>query len=139
MSHNTVFGTILLFIGRVFISQLFIIAGFSKLVAFGQTASMMSSAGIPFAELALIIAIIFELGGGILLLFGLYTRLSTLLLFVFVIVVTYWFHSYWDYEGAAQLQNMQHFMKNLAIVGGLVYTFVCGAGRISFDHLFRKK
>ncbi len=136
--QNSILGNFLLFIGRVLISQIFIIAGFSKLLDFQHTATLMTSMGIPASEFMLVVAIIFELGGGLLLLFGLYTRLGVVLLFVFVILVTYYFHSYWDYQAAAKVTNMQHFMKNLTIVGGLFYVYVCGAGQFSLD-VFRKK
>jgi len=140
MTHRySIFSDFLLFIGRIFVSQIFIIAGFSKLMAFGHTMAMMTTAGLPYPEIMLVLAIIFELGGGLLLLFGLFTRLSTLLLFVFVILVTYYFHSFWDYEAAAKINNVYHFTKNLSIAGGLIYVFVVGSGRFALDHLFRKK
>ena len=134
-----IFSDLLLFIGRIFISQIFIIAGFSKLVEFHSTLSTMTTAGVPFAEIMLVIAIVIELGGGLLLLFGWLTRLSAVMLIVFVVLATYYFHSFWDFEAANKINQIYHFTKNVSIVGGLIYVLVIGSGRFGLDHLFRKK
>lgn len=132
---NSVFSNIIFFLGRIFISLIFIIAGFTKIVDFQHTATMMAGMGIPTAEFLLVLAIIFELGGGLLLFFGYYTRFATVLLFVFVVFATFYFHTFWEYEGAAKIANMQHFFKNLCISGGLFYVFVHGAGQYALDEL----
>lgn len=139
MSHHDFgFNTFLLLVGRVFMSLIFIIAGVMKLIDFTHTSAMVVSMGVPMGEVALVVAIILELGGGLLLFFGWYTRLSSLLLLVFVVLVTYFFHSFWDYQGATQVGNMHHFMKNLFIFGALLYVFVHGAGKFSLDKVWRK-
>lgn len=134
-----VFSDLLLFLGRVFISQIFIIAGFSKLVEFHSTLSTMTTAGVPYAEIMLVIAIVVELGGGLLLLFGWLTRLGALMLIVFIVLATYYFHSFWDFEAANKINQIYHFTKNVSIVGGLIYVLVIGSGRFGLDYLFRKK
>jgi len=136
--HDSGFCTFLLFVGRVFMSIIFILAGVMKIVEFNQTAMLMSGMGVPLSEFALIIAIILELGGGLLLFFGLYTRFGAFLLMIFVVLVTYFFHSFWDYQGVAQINNLHHFLKNLFMFGALLYVFVQGAGKFSFDRWFRK-
>lgn len=136
--HDSAFSTFLLFVGRVCMAAIFVFAGIMKIVDFSGTAAMMTSMQMPMSELVLVLAIIFELGGGLLLLFGLYTRFGAILLLIFVVVVTFFFHSFWDYEGAAQISNLQHFMKNLFIFGALLYVLVHGAGRFSLDKVSRK-
>lgn len=136
--HNSGSCTFLLFVGRVFMAAIFVFAGVMKIMDFSSTASMMTSMSIPMGEFVLVLAIIFELGGGLLLLFGWYTRFATLLLLIFVVVVTFFFHSFWDYEGVAQIANIQHFMKNLFIFGALLYVLVHGPGKFSLDNVWRK-
>jgi len=138
-NSDSIFCNGLLFIARVFMSQIFIIAGVSKIMEFQHTVTLMSSMGVPLSEYLLILAIIFELGGGLLLLFGFYTQLGAVLLVLFVVLVTYYFHSFWEYAAAAKVNNIYHFTKNLSIVGGLFYVYACGAGRFSLDHMFKKK
>jgi len=135
----SVFSDLLLFLGRIFISQIFVIAGFSKLVDFHGALSTMTTAGVPYAEIMLVIAIVVELGGGLLLLFGWLTRLGALMLIVFVVLATYYFHSFWSFEAANKINQIYHFTKNVTIVGGLIYVLVIGSGRFGLDHLFRKK
>ena len=136
--HDSGFSTFLLFIGRVFMSSIFILAGTVKIIDFHQTASLVTSMSVPMGQLALVIAIILELGGGLLLFFGWYTRFGALLLLIFVLLATYFFHSFWEYEGAAQVGNVYHFMKNLFIFGGLFYVLAHGPGKFSLDRGWRK-
>ena len=138
-NHNSVFSHVLLLIGRILISQIFVIAALSKIVDFQYTLNLVSGLGVPLPEIALIFAIILELAGGLFLLFGWYTRFAAVILFIFVILASYFMHSYWDYQGTTKVINLQHFMKNLCISGGLFYVFVTGAGRYSLNKLFRKK
>lgn len=137
--HDSGFSTFLLFVGRIFMSLIFVIAGGVKIIDFNQTALLIHSMGVPMSEVALVVAIVLELGGGLLLFLGLYTRLASLLLLVFVVLVTYYFHSFWEYQGPAQVSNIHHFLKNLFIFGGLLYTFVHGAGKFSLDKVCRKR
>lgn len=139
MLHNeSGFSTFFLFVARLFMSAIFILAGFVKVVDFTQTSAMMSSVGVPWSDFLLVLAILFELGGGLLLLLGWYTRFGTFLLLIFVVVVTYFFHSFWDYEGVAYVNNVYHFMKNLFIFGALLYVFIVGPGRFSLDRIRKK-
>lgn len=133
------FKSFLLLVGRICFSLIFIIAGIGKIMAFTSTAAMMTSKGLPYADVLLIVAIVFELGGGLLVFFGWYTRFGALLLLLFLIPVTYLFHAYWAMEGATMVNNMQHFLKNLALVGGSLYIIAVGAGSVSLDRLRCKK
>lgn len=120
-------------IGRILLSLIFIIAGFHKIMDYSGTLAMMTQAGLPSPKTLLILAIIFELGGGLLVFFGWFTRFGAFLLFVFVIAVTISFHTFWTYEAQEAANQMQHFMKNLSILGALLYVMGFGAGGYSFD------
>lgn len=126
-------------IGRICFSLIFIIAGFDKLFGFTEYLNMMVSKGVPYAETMLVLAIIFELGGGLLVFFGLFTRFGALLLFIFIIPVTYYFHSFWTMEGGEMVNNVHHLLKNLAMLGATLYIIAFGGGRFSIDGLIRKK
>ncbi len=139
VSSCSVTKSIVLLFARIFFSAIFVISGLNKVINFTATAQMMTQAGIPASELIAVLAIIFELGGGLLIFFGWYARFGALLIFLFIIPVTYVFHSYWGYEGAEMVNNMAHFFKNLAMWGGALYIMACGAGHISIDGFVRKK
>jgi putative oxidoreductase len=127
-------------VGRICVSLIFVVAGLQKVVAFDATMALMDKAGVPHAEWVLIVAIILELGGGILVFLGLYARFGAFLLFLFVIPVTYYFHSFWGMEPgtAAYVAQSHHALKNLAIWGGTLYVMAYGPGSISFDWFRRR-
>jgi putative oxidoreductase len=80
-----------------------------------------------------VIAIIIELGGGIMIAVGWKARWAAAALFIFVLVASYVFHAFWAVPAdQAQLQNVL-FMKNLAVMGGMLYIIVYGSGPLSLD------
>ncbi len=144
LAYDSKMCAFLLFIGRLFMSTMFIVAGLTKIkiIDFIHIANTMAHMTVP-----MIISVIFELVGGLLLFLGWYTRFATLLLMVFVIAATYFLHSFWPYQGidAQHLQNIQHLknlfifehLKNLFIFGALLYLFVLGPGQFSLDRAWR--
>jgi putative oxidoreductase len=119
--------------GRILIALLFVPAGWGKLVGFAGTVGYISSKGVPLPEVAAAIAIFFELGCGLALLFGYKARWAALGLAVFTAVITPIFHNYWASPAAQQMGQYLNFYKNLAIVGGLLSFVAAGAGGWSFD------
>lgn len=120
-------------IGRVVIAYLFIPSGFSKLMGFSGTVGYIASQGIPLPEVCAAIAIVAELGLGLMLLFGWKTRWAALGMAIFVAVITPIFHNYWAVPEAQVMMQKLNFLKNLAIVGGLLAFAAFGAGRFSID------
>jgi putative oxidoreductase len=82
--------------------------------------------------------VIFLLGGGLMVLLGLKTRIGVLLLILFLIPTLLFFHNYWAYPAEEQQMQMIQFQKNLAIMGGLLALFVKGAGNYSIDGLLKR-
>ncbi len=107
-------------LGRILLSVIFLFSGYSKLTHWSSTAAAMASARIPAASLSLSVAILLEIAGGLAILAGYRTRLAGLLLFLYLAVVTLVFHNFWSYHGAAEQAQAIQFLKNLAILGGLM-------------------
>lgn len=121
--------------GRVLIAAIFVISGLNKLSDFSGTAAFMSAAGLPAADILLVLTLLIEVAGGLMIMLGLYTQSVALLIFLFMIPVTAVFHNPWVAVEAAQAQQqMIHFLKNLAIMGGLLQLFASGPGRFSLEH-----
>lgn len=118
---------------RLFLSAIFLVSGIAKATDFSGAAGHMASHGMRAIPLFLVSATIIELGGGLCLLLGLATRGAALALFFYLVPVTVVFHGFWGFGGAERLPQMVHFMKNLAIMGGLLEVFAFGAGRLSLD------
>ncbi|PTQ12681.1 LysR family transcriptional regulator [Sphingomonas oleivorans] len=115
-------------VGRVLLSAIFLLSGFGKLTAASATIGYIASAGLPAPKLAYAVALLVELGGGLLLLAGYRARLVALALAGFSVVTALGFHA--DF---ADQNQMIHFLKNFAIAGGLLQVAAFGAGAISLD------
>ena len=115
-------------LGRLFLATLFLLSGFSKLAGAAATTGYIASAGLPLPGVAYVLAVIVEIGGGLLLLVGFQARLAAAVLAVFTLVAAIFFHN-----NFADQNQMIHFMKNLAITGGLLQIAAWGAGRWSLD------
>lgn len=120
-------------LGRVGLAAIFLWAGYGKLVHMDGNIGYMKAFGVPAPELLIWPALLAELIGGAMLLVGLKVRWAALALIVFTLPATFIFHAYWG-APADQVMNAQiHFMKNLAILGGLLTVVAHGAGRVSLD------
>jgi putative oxidoreductase len=112
--------------GRILISVIFIMAGWGKIGGYAGTAAYMESMGVPGALLPLVIAT--ELGGGILVVLGLWTRLAALGLAGFSVLAGLLFH----FKPDDQMQ-MMILMKNVAMGGGFLVIAAHGARALSLD------
>ena len=120
-------------IGRVLLAALFVPAGFGKLMGFAGTVGYISSVGAPLPQVAAVIAIVVELGLGLLLLVGIKTRVSAIVLAIFTVAAAVMFHNYWAMPADKAFVNQLMFFKNIAIAGGLLAFAAFGAGRFSID------
>ncbi len=119
--------------GRILIALLFVPAGYGKIGGFEGTAGYIASVGLPLPQLGAAIAIIVELGLGLLLLVGYRTRPAALVLALFTIVAGAIFHNYWAAPADQVMMQQINFYKNLAIGGGLLAFVAFGAGGLSLD------
>lgn len=120
-------------VGRILLALIFVMSGFSKITGWEGTAGYMASVGMPMVTLFLIGAIVLEIGGGLSLILGFKARWGALALIVFTIPATVLFHNFWAMEGADAFINRIMFMKNLAMIGGLLIVMAFGAGPLSID------
>ncbi len=124
-----------LLVGRVLLALIFIGSGFSKITEFADTVASMAGKGIPMVEVLLIIAILIELGGGLLLALGYKARWAALAIFLFLIPATLIFHAFWAVDPEQVKMQLIQFQKNLAIMGGMLYVVFNGPGRMSLDRV----
>ncbi|MBV9076112.1 MAG: DoxX family protein [Methylobacteriaceae bacterium] len=115
-------------IGRLLLSAIFLLSGVNKLTAAAATQGYIASAGLPFPEIAYWVAVLVEIGGGLLLLVGYQTRLAAAALALFTVAAAFGFHAKFGDQN-----QFIHFMKNIAIAGGLLQVFAFGAGSFSLD------
>jgi putative oxidoreductase len=120
-------------VGRILIALLFVPAGFAKLTGFAGTVGYIASVGAPLPQVGAVIAILVELGVGLMLLVGYKTRLAAIVLAVFTLVATVMFHNYWSMPVDKAFVNQLMFFKNVAVVGGLLAIAAFGGGRFGID------
>jgi putative oxidoreductase len=118
-------------VGRFLIALIFLLSGFSKIGGFAATAGFMASKGLPMAEALLVITIVIEIGAALMLIVGWQARLGAAALFLWMIPVTLVFHNFWAAPAAQQQIEMAMFLKNLAMMGALLYVMAYGSGRFS--------
>ena len=123
----------LLLLARIFIAALFLVAGARKLLTYAATAGYFAKLGFPAPDAVAVLAIAIELGAGLMLLAGWRTRWAAWLLVVFVVVATAMAHRFWQVEPAQFANQLNHFLKNVAIIGGLIFVATFGPGRMALD------
>ncbi|MGN4991971.1 DoxX family protein [Aeromonas sp. 97A] len=112
--------------GRVLLALMFVMAGWSKIGGYAGTQGYMEAMGVPGFMLPLVILL--ELGGGLAVVLGLFTRSLSLLLAGFTLMAAFIFH----YQPAEQMQMLM-FMKNVSVAGGFLALAAAGAGAFSVD------
>jgi putative oxidoreductase len=112
---------------------LFVLFGWQKLAGFGGTVGYMASVGAPLPVLSAVIAVVVELGFGILIAIGCLTRPIAIIFAVYTVATAFIGHRYWALTGMDQYMAMINFYKNVSIAGGLLLLAVTGPGRLSID------
>ena len=116
------------FVGRILFAAMFLLFGYSKIAAYAGTVGYMGSLGLPVPSLFTLLAIVVEVGGGLLMLAGYKTRPVAFLLGIYLLVTAFIGHFQ-----LGDLNQFQHFMKNIALVGGSLAFVAYGGGAYSLD------
>ena len=131
--------------GRILFAVIFIASGASKFLDLGATAEMIGGkvvfpelaapyvtqvetlTGMPMKQLLAIAAAAIELLGGIMIALNFGARFFAMVLVLFVMAATFYFHAFWNQTGPEATNNMIHALKNLSLIGGLF--IIAGIGR----------
>jgi len=113
--HNAVYA-----VARALMAAIFLVAGVRKLMGYAGTLGYFGSLGIPLPEVVLPLTILLELGGGIALLIGWRTNWVAMALGLFSLVSALLGHRFWAAEPAQFSNQLNHFLKNVAIAGGFL-------------------
>jgi putative oxidoreductase len=130
---------IAIIVGRLLVAIIFVRGGINKLGSIDATAAQMAKAGIPLSNILVLGAIAMELGGGLLLMAGLFTRWAALALFLYTLTLALIFHAYWGTPDAEARMQASFFFGHLSMMGGMLVLAACGPGAYSLDELIRRK
>ena len=123
--------------GRVLLAALFLPAGISKIAGFEGTVGYIASVGLPLATVGAAIAILVEVIGGISLLIGFGSRTAAVVLALFTLVASYFFHAFWNAPADQAFVVQLLFIKNIAVVGGLLLLAAQGPAGWSLEARLR--
>ena len=127
-------------LGRLLLCTIFFMAAVgNKIPHFSDVAKIMESVGVPFPQLMLAGAIVFLLVGSMSVIAGYKARIGAILLLTFLVLASYYFHPFWKLEGQAQQEQMIHFMKNLSMMGAMLFIVANGSGPMSVDSWLHKR
>ena len=116
---------------RVCLSLIFLKAGISHILGYSSTVSMMTEKGLPIPSILLIFTIIFQLLGSLSLLLGYKVQIGSILLILFLIPASFAFHN--------PATDINGFLKNIGLIGGLLMVMYAGAGALSLDEKGRRQ
>ena len=134
-------------IGRILLVLVFVVSGAMKLLDIQGTAAMIApvvtipealtgfatqledATGMKVPQLLAILAGVVEIVSALLIAFNIGTRAAALLLILFTLAATIYFHAFWNMSGEAMQTNMAMALKNLSIIGGLLIMMVLGPWR----------
>jgi putative oxidoreductase len=115
-------------IARTLLTALFLQSGIGKILGFEGTRDLMASVGIPLTSIVLVFTIAFLIIGSLMVIFGFKARIGAILLLAFLIPATLVFHNPIGNPG-----ELNSFLRNLSLTGGLLMVLAYGAGAISID------
>ena len=121
-------------LGRIMIAVIFLMSAVgNKIPNFSDVSEYMAAEGVPLPKIMLAGAIAFLIVGSLSVVVGFQARIGAGLLLVFLMLATYFFHDFWTFEGEAQQQQMIQFLKNVSLMGTMVFLIGNGPGALSMD------
>jgi putative oxidoreductase len=133
-ANDASYGALIL-LARVLLSLPFLYSGIDKSWRWTAAQREVAASGMPWPTLVHLATVLLQLGGGLSILIGIEARLGALLLGIFLIPVTLMYHPFWKRSGPDFVTEADHFLSNLALIGGLLMLLAIGSGHISvIDH-----
>jgi putative oxidoreductase len=120
-------------LGRALMSVIFIVSGFNKFMAVAGTTAYLTRLGVPSPQIMVYVVAALELIGGLMILVGFKTRWVALVMCVFTGITVFLGHKFWAVDAAQYQNQLNHALKNLAIMGGFLVLAGAGPGRYSVD------
>jgi len=120
-------------VARIALAALFLVSALRSVAAFAGTAGYFGRLGVPLPEVMTWVVITVEILGAAMLIVGWRARLAAWGLAAFVVVATLLAHRFWAVDAAQYANQLNHFLKNLAVIGGLLLLAVHGPGRLALD------
>lgn len=123
-------------LGRIFLSTIFIYEVIDTIFYLDKAKEVMTNYGLTWMQDVLLIIVLLMLGiGALLVLIGYFARVGATLLLMVWIPFTFVVYSFWNDPPDLQQVSMLFFMRNLAVIGGLLLLIANGSGEYSVKRL----
>ena len=121
-------------VGRIMLASVFIISGLVRIDQWAPSVAYLSDKGFPIVPVLLGITLVAQFVAAACVITGFRARAGAIVLALLTIPATFIFHSYWTYPAGIE-QQMQglFFLKNMAILGGLIVVACLGPGPIVLE------
>ena len=127
--------TMFVLLGRFLLGMYFIVPGIQKITQFEMMTAYMQAHDVPFISVLLPLTIIIQLSAGVALIVGYKGQFAAFILAGLTLVISIYMHDFWGMEeGVARMHEMQNFIKNMAIMAGLLMVAAHGTGKFSLDN-----
>jgi putative oxidoreductase len=124
-----------LLLGRFLLGLYFILPGLQKITAFETMSQYMASHNVPFIPVLLVLTIILQISAGAAIIVGFKSQFAAFILAGLTLIISIYMHNFWDLpEGGNVAHETQNFVKNMAIMAGLLMIAARGTGRFSIDN-----
>ena len=113
---------VFMLVGRGLLGLYFVVPGITKITGWSAMSVYMGDHGVPLIPVLLATTIVIQIGGGASLLLGYRAQLMAFLLAGLTLVISLFMHDFWNVEEAVQQgHETQNFIKNMAIMAGLMF------------------
>jgi putative oxidoreductase len=129
--HDNEFADALLLLARLFLSLPFLYSGVDKCWRWTAAQREVAASGLPWPTLFHLVTVAVQLGAGLSVLIGIEARLGAVILCLFLVPVTIMYHPFWKRSGPELVAEADHFLLNLAVIGGLLMIVAFGGGPCS--------
>jgi putative oxidoreductase len=127
--------TMCLLVGRFLLGLYFILPGIQKITSFEKMSAYMQAHDVPIISFLLPLTILIQLSTGAALIVGYKGKIAAFLLAGLTLVISIYMHNFWGMEeGVTRMHEMQNFIKNMAIMAGLLMVVAHGTGKFSLDN-----
>jgi len=129
-----------LLVGRFLLGSYFVLPGIQKVVQYERMTDEMLAHSVPVTNLLLPLTIAIQLIAGLAIIIGFKTKYAAILLAGLTLIISVFMHDFWGMvDGMERSHEMQNFVKNMAIMAGLLIITAQGTGGISIDDMRRTK
>lgn len=127
--------TACLLLGRFLLGLYFILPGLQKITQFEAMSQYMASHNVPFIPVLLVVTIVLQISAGAAIIIGYKSRLAAFILAGLTLVISLYMHNFWNLPDGGDVANeTQNFVKNMAIMAGLLIVAARGTGNFSLDN-----